>query len=111
MTHEPSDGSPLANEDVRRLIAERALAREDFDDDQIAGLWASAVTSYRDASVSGLSTDGALQHAYAAALQATLAVLAALGLRVRGSAGHFKTFYALEKLALPALSEHAILFN
>ena len=88
-----------------------ALTRETFDEAQLAGFWVKAVTSYRDARVPGLSTAGAFQHAYTAALQASLTVLAALGLRVRSTAGHYTAFSALRKLELPDISVHARTFE
>jgi hypothetical protein len=45
-----------------------------------------------------LTTDGAYLMAYTAALQASLAVLAAHDLKVRGTSNHYTTFYAVQKL-------------
>lgn len=47
---------------------------------------------------------------YRAALQAAAATLAAHGLRVKSTANHYKTFYALQKLGA-ALEPHATVFN
>ena len=98
-------------EDLERLITERSLIRQTFDEAQIAGFWAKAVASYRDARVAGISADGRLQLAYTAGLQATFAALAARGLRVKSTAGHFKAFYALQKLGDPALRTYAVRFD
>lgn len=75
----------MSREDIDRLVAERSLALEEFDDAQVAGFWTKAVASYSDARVPGVSSDGAFQPAYTAALQATFAVLAARGLRVKST--------------------------
>lgn len=100
----------MSRDDIERLVAERSLAREDFDDSQVAGYWAKAMASYRDAQISGISSEGAFQLAYTAALQATFAVLAAYGLRVKSTASHYKAFYAMQKLD-DALRQHAIRFD
>ena len=100
----------MSQEDIDRLVAERSLAREQFDDDDVAGFWAKAVSSFADARIPAISRDGAFQHAYTAALQATLAVLAAHGLRVKSTANHYKAFFAMQKLD-DALRPHGILFD
>lgn len=100
----------MSQADIDRLVAERSLARDEFDDDVVAAFWAKAVASYADARIPGISTDGAFQHAYTAALQATFAALAAHGLRVKSTANHYKAFYALQKLN-DALRGHAIVFD
>lgn len=100
----------MSREDIDRLVAERSLALEEFDDAQVAGFWTKAVASYSDARVPGVSSDGAFQLAYTAALQATFAVLAARGLRVRSTASHYKAFYAMQKLD-DALRRHAVHFD
>jgi hypothetical protein len=100
----------VSQEDIERLVAERSLAREEFDDAQVAGFWAKAVSSYADARVPGISSDGAFQLAYTAGLQATFALLAARGLRVKSTARHYKAFYAMQKLD-DALRRHAIRFD
>lgn len=83
---------------IEQLLADRSLVRESFDDEQVASIWAKAAASYADAAVPGLSTEGAFQTLYKAALQASLATLAAHGLRVKSTANHYKTFHALRKL-------------
>ena len=100
----------MSQEDVDWLVAERSLAREKFDDDDVAGFWAKAVNSFADARVPAISRDGAFQHAYTAALQAPLAVLAAHGLRVKSTANHYKAFFAMQRLE-DALRPHGILFD
>lgn len=89
----------MTNPEIDRLLEERSLVRESFDDEQVAGYWAKAVASFQDAQADGMSPNGAFQLAYTAALQATLAVLAAHGLRVRAVANHYTSFYALQKLS------------
>lgn len=94
----------MSEADIKRLIDERSLTRESFTDAQVAGFWNKAAASLAGARSAGLPTESAYQLAYTAALQATLAVLAAHGLRVRSTANHYLTFYALRMLD-EALSE------
>lgn len=101
----------MSQGEIERLLAERSLARQEFDDAQVAGFWAKAAGSYADARVPGISRDGAFQLAYTAVLQATFAVLAARGLRVKSTASHYKAFYALQKLGDESLRRHAIRFD
>lgn len=98
----------MSHEEIDRLIQERSLARVAFDDAHVTGYWTKAVTSFRDAQLPGLSADGALQHVYTAGLQATFAVLAAADLRVKSTAGHYKAFYAMQKLGDQRLRSVAI---
>jgi hypothetical protein len=72
--------------------------------------WNKAVTSFKDARSGAISSDAAFQLAYTAALQATLAVLAAHGLRVRSSSNHYTAFLVLQKLD-PAVTEHGQRFD
>jgi hypothetical protein len=88
----------VSNADIERLVHDRSLIRESFDDEQVAGYWAKAMASLADARAAGLSVDGRYVMAYTAALQAALAVLAAHDLRVRGTSNHYMTFHALQKL-------------
>lgn len=96
--------------DIDRLMAERTLERQHFRDEDVVSLWSKAAASYADATVPGLSTDGAFQNIYKAALQAAIATLAAQGLRVKSTANHYKTFYALQKLT-DALEPHGLSFQ
>jgi hypothetical protein len=100
----------MSETDIDRLVADRSLVRETFRDEDIISLWSKAAASYADAHVAGLSTDGAFQSIYRAALQAAIATLAAHGLRVKSTANHYKTFYALQKLT-DALEPHGVTFN
>ena len=101
----------MSAEEIERLVVERSLARQDFDDPEVAGFWAKSLASLTDARVAGISADGALQLAYTAALQATFAVLAAAGLRVKSTASHYKAFYAMQKLDVPSLRDAAVRFD
>jgi hypothetical protein len=101
----------VSAEDIERLVAERSLAHESFDDEQVAGFWAKAVASFRDAQAQGISPDGRLQLAYTAGLQGTFAVLASRGLRVKSTASHYKAFYALQKLDQPEIRGYAASFD
>jgi hypothetical protein len=100
----------MSEADIDRLVGERSLERQNFRDEEIVSFWSKAAASYADARVAGLSTDGAFQIIYKAALQASIATLAAHGLRVKSTANHYKTFYALQKLAA-ALEPHGADFQ
>ena len=79
----------MSHDDIDRLIADRRLAHQVFDDGQIAGFWSKAIAAFADSQVADISRDTALQTAYRACLQAAFAVLAARNLRVKSTAGHF----------------------
>lgn len=89
----------MSEEDIERLLAERSLARETFTDDVIAAIWTKAAASFTGASLPSLASDSAFQLIYTAALQATFATLAAHGLRVKSTANHYRSFFALQKLS------------
>jgi hypothetical protein len=95
-------------ERVERLLAEHRLEGASFDDREIIGLWTRALTSYRDAGVAGLSDEGAFTRAYDAGRQVATALLAAVGLRVRGQSHHYTVFYALAALEDPAISHFGV---
>ena len=95
----------MSRADLDRLVEERSLVREAFDDDQVAGYWSKALGSLASARTEGLVPDAAFQLAYTAGLQASLAVLAAHGLRVRSAGNHYLAFYSLQKLS-PDLLDH-----
>lgn len=99
----------MSEADIDRLVAERSLERQSFRDEDIVSLWSKAATSYADAGVPGLSTEGAFQCIYRAALLAAIATLAAHGLRVKSTV-NYKAFYALQKLA-DVLEPHGVMFN
>jgi hypothetical protein len=63
-----------------------------------------------DVRTAGLSAEGALQITYTAALQATMALLAAHGPRVKSTASHYKAFLALQHLGGEA-RRHGIRFD
>ena len=100
----------MSTADIDRLVADRTLVRESFTDQDVVSLWSKAAAPFADANVPGLSTDGAYQSMYRAALQVTIAALGAHGLRVKSTANHYKAFYALEKLT-DALEPHGVMFN
>ncbi len=90
---------------IKLLLDDHGLEAATFDDREIVGLWARAVTSYRDSSVTGLSDEGAFARAYDAGRQVAGIVLAAAGYRVRGQGHHQIAFYALAVLEDPSLSQ------
>jgi hypothetical protein len=100
----------MSEADIDRLVAERSLVRESFTDEDVVSMWGKAAASFADAKVPGLSTDGAYQCIYRAALQAAIATLAVHDLRVKSTANHYKSFYALQKLT-DALEPHGLMFN
>ncbi|HEX8726156.1 MAG TPA: hypothetical protein VF737_12285 [Gemmatimonadaceae bacterium] len=101
----------MTQDDIDRLIADRRLARQVFDDGQIAGFWSKAITAFADAQVDDISLDTALQTAYRACLQAAFAVLAVKDLRVKSTGAHFIAFYAMRKLDESALGPIAVQFD
>jgi hypothetical protein len=36
----------MSKEDIERLVTERSVVRQTFDDHQVAGFWATAIASY-----------------------------------------------------------------
>jgi hypothetical protein len=96
----------VSSAELERLVGERSVIREPFDDAQVVGYWSKAVASFRSAQAKGLASDNAFQVAYTAGLQATLAVLAAHGLRVRSAANHYTAFHAAQNLSA-TLRDHA----
>jgi hypothetical protein len=100
----------MSEADIDRLVADRSLVRESFRDEDVVSLWIKAAASFADANVPGLSTDGAYQCIYRAALQAAIATLAVHGLRVKSTANHYISFFALQKLT-DALEPHGMMFN
>lgn len=101
----------MTQEDIARLITERRLAAETFDGEQIAAMWTKAITALADSQSPGISADTALQTAYRGCLQATIAVLASAGLRVKSTAGHYIAFYALRKLDEEQFDALAVAFD
>jgi hypothetical protein len=100
----------VINPAIDRLVEEGSLRRQDFTDGEVAGYWAKALTSAADARTGGLSPDGAYQFTYTAALQATMALLAAHGLRVKSTSSHYKAFLALQQLD-GTLHRHGVRFD
>ena len=100
----------MSQAELDQLLADRSLVREGFDDEQVIAFWAKAAASFADSGVPDLSSDGAFQRVYTAALQASFATLAAHGLRVKSTANHYKTFYAIRKLD-DALAPHGVAFD
>jgi len=90
---------------IKLLLDDRRLEAATFEDRELVGLWARAVTSYRDSSVTGLSDEGAFSRAYDAGRQVAGIVLAAAGYRVRGQGHHQIAFYGLAVLEDPSLSK------
>lgn len=100
----------MSEAEIEQLLADRSLVREAFRDEQVVSFWAKAAASYADAAVAELSAEGAFQLMYTAALQATVATLAAHGLRVKSTANHYRAFYALRKLD-PAVEPAGVTFD
>lgn len=101
----------MSQDDLERLVREHRLAWQEFDDAEVRGFWSKAITAFGETRVRGISTDTSLQIAYRACLQATLAVLAAIGLRPKSTAGHYIAFYSLQQLDDEALRRIAIQFD
>lgn len=84
--------------EIERLIEERSLIRESFTDAQVVGFWDKAAGSLEGARFAGMPAENAYQLAYTAALQISLAVLAAYGLRVKSTSNHYLTFHVVQRL-------------
>lgn len=100
----------MNQEAIDALVADRSLVREPFTDGQVAGYWAKAMSAAADGRTAELSAEGALQITYTAALQATMALLAAHGLRVKSTASHYKAFLALQHLG-GEIRRHGVRFD
>ncbi|HEV7589018.1 MAG TPA: hypothetical protein VGO40_12950 [Longimicrobium sp.] len=73
---------------IQSLIDAGRLAPDDAEDDEIAGLWASALEAMSDAGVAGTSASGRLIRAYDAGRLAAFALVRSRNLRVRASNHH-----------------------
>jgi hypothetical protein len=100
----------VSKKEIDLLVEDRSLVRESFKDEDLVSFWSKAAASYADGSVPGLSEEGAFQSLYRAALQASITTLAAHGLRVKSTANHYKTFFAIQKLT-DELEAHGMMFN
>ena len=47
----------MTQEDLERLINDKRIVNEVFDDAQVAGFWSKAVAAFADARVRGISAD------------------------------------------------------
>lgn len=79
---------------IARLLEGRFLETVEIDDQEVAGLWARALESYRDSEAPRLSRTGAFKQLYDAGRQAVTALVAAHGFRARGTAGHHQSTFA-----------------
>ncbi|MEX0893600.1 MAG: hypothetical protein WEB88_15645 [Gemmatimonadota bacterium] len=79
---------------VQRMLDRGHLREQEFITEQVAGLWAKAVTSAGDAELPGLSVEGALRAAYEAGHTAVLALLAAHGVKTASGRGHHEAAFA-----------------
>ncbi|HYR08537.1 MAG TPA: hypothetical protein VEQ60_12235 [Longimicrobium sp.] len=88
----------MSGSEIERLIEERSLIRENYTDTQVVGFWDKAAGSLESARFAGMPAENAYQLAYTAALQISLAVLAAHGLRVKSTSNHYLTFHVVQRL-------------
>lgn len=88
----------MSGSEIQRLIEERSLIRENFTDAQVPAFWDKAAGSLESTRLAGMPTENAFQLAYTAALQISLAVLAAHGLRVKSTSNHYLTFHVVQRL-------------
>lgn len=90
---------------IDRLIESRSLETVPADDDEVVGIWTSALREWSDAAVQGLSLVGSFTHVYHAAFRAASALIRAAGYRPRGAVGghHHVTFYVVASLGDPEL--------
>lgn len=78
------------------LLAQRRVAREPTDREEIERLRALAQRNLKDAAIEELSEDGRFERAYAAARALATIVIRVCGYRVRQPGAHYGTFLALE---------------
>jgi hypothetical protein len=92
---------------IRILLDSRDIETLAAEDEEILGMWAKAIRTYRSASVPGLEDDPDARFTllYQSALQAATAVVRAAGYRVRGDRNHQITFATVAALGLEALSD------
>lgn len=79
---------------IQRLLSSGALKENTFDDSEVAIFWNKAITNAADARLDGISLDGAIQSAYTAVFNASLAVLAHHGLRTGSARNHHENAFA-----------------
>lgn len=79
---------------IKNLLDMGRLRLQPATREQVAAVWRKAVESARDATLEGLSIDGALRSAYDAGHLACQALLAAHGLRPGGGQGHHEATFA-----------------
>lgn len=83
-----------------------SLERVAFTRAEVVGLWSKALRKLQDAMIDGVSTDTALETAYAAGRIGAVAVLASRHIRITARTGHHeKTFAAAQHLGIPGLEE------
>lgn len=94
--------------DLKRLEESRVVERVAVSDRDVVAYWEKALRARAAAELAGMDAENAFELGYKAAFLAVTAVLAAEGLKVRGTSGHhFNTFNTLRILRLPKLSDLA----
>lgn len=87
------------NDRLRNLIEMGRLVEEGAPDEEIEGLWATALEAFEDACLANRSPNRRLTAAYDAGRVAALAVVRSAGLRVRAQNHHEVTLAAAGLLA------------
>jgi hypothetical protein len=93
------------------LLAQRRVAREPTDHQEIQNLMALVGRNLNDASIEQLSDDGRFERAYAAARALATMVVRACGYRVKRPGSHYHTFQALEVADPDTFGEFAAYFD
>lgn len=95
------------NPRIQIMIESRHLEEVAAAEGEVEGLWRKAVQTRTSSAAAGLDPNAQFTLAYQAALQASMAVLRAAGLRVRGDAHHHHTFAGVAALQLGEASHAA----
>lgn len=90
----------------RLSLLSNRVERTSFSRAEVIRYWQKAAAKARDAQISGLSADTALEAAYDAGRLASTAVLASRHIRARGGQGHHEVvFAAVAALGLPGCDD------
>jgi hypothetical protein len=96
-----SSDRPPKRPRIQALIDSKRLHEQEAAPEQVSALWQKAVESGADAELRGISLDGAIRSAYDAGHLATLALLAAHGLRTSSGPGHHEVAFSAAALLTP----------
>ncbi|HEX8691999.1 MAG TPA: hypothetical protein VF746_06250 [Longimicrobium sp.] len=89
----------MTSPEIERLLTAHTLVALEASDDEVAVIWRKALRAYQDSHLPGLSSPGAFNAAYEAALAAAATLVRDAGYTVKSPGGHhWATFYAIQGL-------------